>query len=79
MGYTSLMTPIQSRQDIIPEVDFSGLSLITHAFIPHFNTRHPESEAITRAVDFYKKERIPFRAYRDGEVLIQVAQSAPSD
>ncbi len=56
-----------------PDVDYSGLSLITFSYIPHFESRHPESEAIVRVVDFCRREKIPFRTFRDGEVLIQKA------
>jgi dipeptidase E len=64
----------------MPEVDYSGLSLISYSFIPHYNSSHHESVAIGRVVDFCTREKISFRAFRDGEVLVQAAQQLdPAD
>ena len=59
-----------------PEVDYSGLSLIPHSFIPHFNSNHHESEAINQVVEYCRGEGIPFQAFRDGEVLIRTTENA---
>ena len=55
----------------VHDVDYTGLSLIPHAFMPHYASDHPESAAINDVVAYCVNEKIPFRAYRDGEVLIQ--------
>ena len=52
-------------------MDYTGLSLIPHAFMPHYASDHPDSAAINDVVAYCVNEKIPFRAYRDGEVLIQ--------
>ena len=44
------------------------------SFVPHFNSEHHESEAITAVIAFCEHEGIPFQTFSDGEVLLTVAQ-----
>jgi dipeptidase E len=53
-----------------PEIIWKGLNLIDFAFAPHFESNHPESAGISETVEYYKKNNIPFKALRDGEVII---------
>jgi len=52
------------------EVIWEGLGLIDFAFMPHFDSDHPESEAVGREIELCKRNKIPYRAIRDGEVII---------
>ncbi len=54
----------------IKEVIFSGLGFIEYAVMPHWNSGHPESEAIEDAIELCKRGNIPYRALRDGEVIL---------
>lgn len=59
-------TPYAESKDII----WDGLGLIDFAFLPHFDSDHPESKDIAKEVVYCTKHKIPFKAIRDGEVLI---------
>lgn len=53
------------------EVIWEGLDLIDFAFAPHFESPgHPETEAVGREVEYYKKAGVEYRALHDGEVII---------
>ena len=54
----------------LKETIWDGLGLIDYAFLPHFDSDHPESEAINKEVEYCKKNNLPFRTVRDGEVVI---------
>jgi len=58
--------PYPNQQKVI----WSGLNLIDFAIAPHYDSRHPESEAIRRVVDFYMKHKIKHRKLKDGQVII---------
>ena len=49
---------------------YRGLSLIPFTFVPHFDSNHPESRQIEEVIDYCTRYRIPYQAYRDGEVFI---------
>ena len=50
---------------------FEGLGILDYAFVPHVDSPgHPESDALERVADRYRAEGVPFRALRDGQVLI---------
>lgn len=53
------------------EILWDGIGLVDFSFAPHYRSDHPESAAIEKMVDFYKKNAMPFRALKDGEVIIQ--------
>ena len=56
--------------DKCDEVIWDGLGLTDFAFMPHWESDHPESAAIDKEIAFCKQEGIPYRAVRDGEVII---------
>lgn len=60
---------VPSGYDPIPI--FDGLSIISHSFLPHYKSDHHESEKIDGVIDYCILNKILFRAYRDGEVLIE--------
>ena len=59
-------TPYKGQKKII----WKGIGLIRYAFLPHFNSRHPESENISKEVEYCKKNKIRYKAIKDGEVII---------
>jgi dipeptidase E len=59
------ITPYKSK-----EVIWTGLGLIDYAFLPHYKSDNPESVAIDKEVEYCKKNNIPFKTVRDGEVII---------
>lgn len=53
------------------ETVWEGLGLIDFAFAPHFESPgHPETEAVGKEVEHYKKIGTKFKALHDGEVII---------
>lgn len=54
----------------LKEVIWEGLGLVDFAFMPHFNSNHPESKAIDKEIEFCKQNNISYKAVRDGEVII---------
>lgn len=53
-----------------PEPVWDGLGLIDLTIVPHFESDHPETAAASEAVAWLAKEGKPFRALRDGEVIV---------
>ncbi|MBU1085497.1 Type 1 glutamine amidotransferase-like domain-containing protein, partial [Patescibacteria group bacterium] len=58
--------PYKGQSDLIWE----GLGIINYVIIPHYKSDHPESEAVNKVVKYFEKCKIPFKALRDGEVII---------
>ncbi len=57
-------------QDIIWE----GLGLVRFAFMPHWQSDHPESAAIEKGIEYCRERGIPCMPVRDGEVIIMDTQ-----
>lgn len=53
------------------EVIWEGIGLLDYAFLPHFDSDHPESADIAKEIRYCTDNHIPFKTLRDGEVLIQ--------
>ena len=53
----------------ITETIYEGLEIFEDTFLPHFESDHPESELIGKAVQYCTQKNIPFKTLRDGEVL----------
>ncbi|OGI58131.1 hypothetical protein A3C60_01275 [Candidatus Nomurabacteria bacterium RIFCSPHIGHO2_02_FULL_37_45] len=74
--YTSLKAyPIvddstDTPYEALKETLWDGLGFVDFAFMPHFDSDHPESKAVGEEIEFCKKNNIPFKAIRDGEVII---------
>ena len=54
----------------LKEVIWEGLGFIDFAFMPHFNSDHPESAKIGEEIEFCQKNNIPYKAIKDGGVVI---------
>ena len=52
------------------ETIWEGLGFLDYIILPHYKSDHPESADIDAAVEFAKKNNIPFKALKDGEVII---------
>jgi dipeptidase E len=59
-------TPYQELKETIWE----GIGLIDYAFLPHYDSDHPESKDIDKAIKYCIDNKILFKALRDGEVII---------
>ncbi len=54
----------------IQETIWEGLGLIDYAFLPHYDSDHPESADIDKEVAYCTAQGIPFKTVRDGEVIV---------
>jgi dipeptidase E len=52
------------------EMIWDGLGLIDFAFLPHFDSEHPESAGVGDVKDYCIKNGIPYKTLRDGEALV---------
>lgn len=52
------------------EVIFDGLGLVDYSVAPHCRSDHPESPAIEKVVQFFKDQRMPYKALHDGEAIV---------
>lgn len=59
-------TPYQELKETIWE----GIGLLNYAFLPHFDSDHPESEDIDKEIKNCIDNKILFKALRDGDVII---------
>jgi dipeptidase E len=83
-GYSAgacVLTPSLNGIDIVddpnifPEgyehkIIWEGLNIIPYEIAPHYKSDHPESDDIDKVVDYYEKNNIPYKALRDGEVIM---------
>ncbi len=54
----------------LTEQIWDGLNIVKHIFEPHYKSDHPESDSTDREVQYCIDNKLLFKAYRDGEVLI---------
>ncbi|MEI6513953.1 MAG: Type 1 glutamine amidotransferase-like domain-containing protein [bacterium] len=52
------------------ETVFEGLNIIDYSIVPHYQSSHPESEKMEMVVEYMKKNEIPFKTLKDGEVIV---------
>ncbi|HEY4503039.1 MAG TPA: Type 1 glutamine amidotransferase-like domain-containing protein [Candidatus Paceibacterota bacterium] len=61
-----LDTPYSEQKEII----WDGLGFVDFRFMPHWDSNHPESSDIDKEITYCKENNIPYKAIRDGEVII---------
>lgn len=49
---------------------WEGLGILNFAFEPHYQSDHPESKSTDIEIQYCVENKILFKAYRDGEVLV---------
>ncbi len=54
----------------IQETIWEGLGFFDYAFLPHYDSEHPETEDIGKSIQYCIDNRILFKALRDGDVII---------
>jgi dipeptidase E len=58
--------PYKQQRKVIME----GLGILDYMILPHYKSDHPESAEINKEVAYCKRNKIPFKTLRDGEVII---------
>ena len=69
-GMELMDDPAEQPAGYAPDPVWDGLGLIDYAIVPHFRSRHPETAAAEQASRSFAARRTPFRALRDGEVIV---------
>lgn len=54
----------------IKEQIWEGLNIIDFEFQPHYHSDHPETQSTDKEIQYCIDNKILFKAYKDGEVLI---------
>jgi dipeptidase E len=62
--------PDQIAPGYRPEVLWEGLGILGYSIAPHFESDHSEAERIGTVVDYFKEQKISYRALRDGESIV---------
>ncbi len=65
-----IVDPVDTPYSEQKEVIWDGLGFFDWAFMPHWNSDHPESADIDKEIAFCKENNIPYKAIRDGEVVV---------
>ncbi|MFT7183814.1 MAG: dipeptidase E [Oceanicoccus sp.] len=52
------------------ETIWDGLGIIDYAFLPHYDSDHPESADIDKEIQYCVENNIPYKPLRDGEVIL---------
>lgn len=52
------------------EIIWEGLNLYDQSIAPHYDSDHPESDAIENVVAYFKKHNMQYKTLRDGEYII---------
>ncbi len=49
---------------------WEGLGILPYSIAPHYKSNHPEFGLIDKVVEFFEKEKIPYKTLSDGEAII---------
>lgn len=52
------------------KIEWSGIGLLDFVMVPHFDSNHPESEAIAKVVEYLREHGVTYKTLRDGDVAI---------
>lgn len=74
-GIELVDSPDQMPEGYNKEVTWEGLGLIDFSIAPHYRSDHPESDQIEKVVQYFMDNNMPYKALRDGEVLVVNGES----
>ena len=49
---------------------WDGLGILPYSIAPHYKSNHPESELINELVEYFIKEKIPYKTLSDGDTIV---------
>jgi len=49
---------------------WEGLNVLPYVYLPHYKSNHPSSKEIDEELDFCVQNGLPYKALKDGEILI---------
>ena len=70
-AYAIVDDPTDMPYPQLREQIWDGLGLLSFVFLPHYRSDHPESAQIDEEIAYCIDHKILFKAYRDGEVLVE--------
>lgn len=53
------------------EIVWDGLDIVDFSIAPHYKSDHPESENVNKEVEYFIKNKMPFKTLRDGEIIVR--------
>ena len=65
-----LVDPLDTPYSEQKEILWDGLGFVDWRFMPHWDSNHPESADIEKEIAYCKENNIPYKAIRDGEVIV---------
>ena len=65
-----IVDPLDAPYEEQKEIIWDGLGLVDFRFLPHWDSNHPESADVEKEIVYCKENNIPYKAIRDGEVII---------
>ncbi len=65
-----IVDPVDTPYIELKDVIWEGLGFVDFAFMPHWNSNHPESALIEKEIEYCEQNNIPYKAIKDGEVII---------
>ena len=83
IGYSAGGCVLSKRLDMFESVDepidfynkgeivYDGIGFINYTFIPHYKSNYHKAYLIDEIVDTCKKDNIEYKAFRDGEAIIE--------
>ena len=86
-GYSAgicVLSPTLYGLDIVDEplnpyndnpVSYEGLELLDYIPVPHYKSNHPESALVDKVVELFDEKGINYKTLKDGEVIIETANS----
>lgn len=68
--YATVDNPMDFPYGGDTETNWAGLGILNFAFMPHYDSDHRESPLVDKEIKFCLENKILFKVFRDGEVLI---------
>jgi dipeptidase E len=69
-GLELVDNPDQIPEGYDKETIWEGLGFVDYSIAPHYRSDHPESDEVEKVVQYFKKNKMPYKALHDGEVLV---------
>ncbi len=69
-GFQIVDDPTDKPYKELQKTIWEGLDFLDYIILPHYKSNHPESADIDKEIEFCKKNNIPYKTLKDGEVII---------
>ena len=69
-GIEIVDNPQEVQEAYHKELIWQGLGIVGYSFAPHYQSNHPESSLVEKAVEYMIHKNMPFKTLQDGEVEI---------